>query len=90
MLDINEINKAIEKLESQEMTYGTCEKLSILYTVRDSQARRSAYRNKSDFRVLLENAPFDSVIDILEEHFECVRAIYPKEYEMVMSRIRNL
>ena len=36
MLSINEINKEIEKLENCEYTtYGTCQKLALLYIVRD-------------------------------------------------------
>ena len=35
MLDIEEINKEIEKLENRETSYSVCEKLAVLYTVRD-------------------------------------------------------
>lgn len=37
MLDIEEINEEIEKLENKEyLTYDICEKLAILYTVRNN------------------------------------------------------
>ena len=35
MIDINEINEEIKKLENSETCYKVCEKLAMLYTVRD-------------------------------------------------------
>ena len=35
MIDIKEIEKEIEMLEKKDTSYGTCEKLAVLYTVKD-------------------------------------------------------
>ena len=35
MIDIQEIEKEIKKLEEKDTSYSTCEKLSVLYTVKD-------------------------------------------------------
>lgn len=46
MLDINEINAEIEKLEQCTCTsYSVCEKLAILYTVRDHYKGSTTNRN---------------------------------------------
>lgn len=35
MIDINEINKEIKKLEEYPLTYSLCEKLASLYIIKD-------------------------------------------------------
>ena len=35
MIDIQEIEKEIKRLEEKDTSYNTCEKLSVLYTVKD-------------------------------------------------------
>ena len=35
MIDIKEVEKEIEKLENKDTSYSICEKLAILYIVRD-------------------------------------------------------
>ena len=42
MLDINEINGTIKQLEDGETTFSNCNKLAVLYTVRDYMTGKSA------------------------------------------------
>lgn len=42
MLDLEEINKTIQELENGETNFGTCQKLSYLYIVREHFAKDDA------------------------------------------------
>lgn len=88
MLDMNEINEEIVRLENvEDMTMGTCEKLSVLYTVRNNQPSM-ARSSKCEIVSALQENKSDDIMKILEEHFEAVRVLYPKEYDLVLQRIR--
>lgn len=86
MLDMVEINDVIEKLENADMTMGTCEKLSVLYNVRDHHSK--ARSSRCEIVSALQENKSDDIMKVLEEHFEAVRLLYPKEYEMVLRKIR--
>lgn len=88
MIDYNEIEREIERLEQSETTYGNCERLSILYNVRNNAAIKSRAA-QSEFMDAVENMPMDTVLRVLDEHFECIRIIYPKEYQSVIERLRR-
>ena len=42
MLDLEEIDKTIQELENGETNFGTCQKLSYLYIVREHFAKNDA------------------------------------------------
>lgn len=88
MIDYNEIDAEIERLENSETTYGNCERLSILYNVRNNAAVKSR-AIQSEFLNTVESMPIDTVLKVLDEHFECIRIIYPKEYQSVLERLRR-
>lgn len=48
MLDLEEINREIEKLENCKTSYATCERLSILYNVRDHITEHEYVEHEGD------------------------------------------
>lgn len=104
MIDLNEINDEIARLEHGNTTYAACEKLSVLYTVRSQLAAGEAPEKversissysyasapKSEFMQAVENAPLDGVMNVIDEHLEAVKALFPKEYNAVIKMIKEL
>lgn len=99
MLDMDEINREIDNLEHSKTTYGNVEKLALLYTVRDHNqivekpvipARYSfADKPSSEFIAAARAVEIGVLIDVLNEHMEGVRALYPKEYAAVMRKLNE-
>lgn len=45
---------------------------------------------QSEFVEAASAVPFSGLIRVLDEHMNAIKLVYPKEYEMVMQRIRLL
>lgn len=45
---------------------------------------------QSEFVVAASAAPFGALIAILNEHMSAIKLVYPKEYELVMRKIRTI
>lgn len=96
MLDLGMIEDEIDVLEtSGETDYETCEILSYLYSVRDnlrSRLRREEGEEtpSSEFLAACVGVSVPSLMAVLDEHMEALRAVYPAEYSAVLSRIRSL
>ena len=45
---------------------------------------------QSEFVAAASAAPFGALIDILNEHMSAIKLVYPKEYELVMRKIRTI
>lgn len=45
---------------------------------------------QSDFVEAASAVPFGGLMQVLDEHMNAIKLVYPKEYEMVMQRIRLL
>lgn len=102
LLDLNEINGEILRLENGRTTYSAIEKLALLYTVKNQLEGTEEPEEKivsrysmasvpsSDFLRAVENAPLEDVFIILDKHMNEVRMIFPKEYDMIVEKINNL
>ena len=92
VISIDEINKEIDKLESQGQTYQTIEILAALYTVRD-HATISKYgvqvEPTSEFLTTCSCCQLDSVLAVMDELMSLLQAIQPKLYDGVMRRLRG-
>lgn len=98
MVDMNEVQNEIDKLENcGSTTYSVCEKLSILYNVKDhaeqkpkeeSYARGMSFAG-SDFMAAAMQIPQDELVRILDEHMEAVKLVFPKEYRAVINKIKS-
>lgn len=93
MIDVSIINDEIEALEAEDTNYETCEKLACLYTVRRELKQQEAEKRaleSSDFLAASVGAPITDLMKVLDEHMEAIKALYPAEYEAVVSKIKSL
>ena len=104
-MDIAEVEREIRRCEADKTTWGNCEKLAILYTVKDhyadsdkmvEQPRRAmpqysyaAAPPVSEFIGAAANAPPDAMLKVLDEHMEAIKTLYPKEYDAVVRKLRD-
>lgn len=97
-MNLNEITREIQRLEQSETNYANCEKLAYLYTVRNGLTDResepkqtySYVSGASEFLNVSHSKEYSKVLDVLDEHFECIRILYPTEYNVIMKRLRSL
>lgn len=100
MIDLETIEREIDKLEHREASYMLCERLSWLYSVRDhlyakiypqegETALKSALSG-SDFLDAANGKPYEAVMGVINEHMETIKTLYPKTYDSVVQRIRDL
>lgn len=100
MIDLETIEREIDKLEHREASYRLCERLSWLYIVRDhlyekiyppeGSERLKTALSGSDFLDAANGKPYEEVMKIIDEHLETIKLLYPKTFEGVVQRIREL
>lgn len=102
MINMSEINAEIAALEAGKTTYATCERLSILYNVRNnlmsnqqpnqlSSNTSYSYASEpdSEFKEIARNADFEHLLHVLDEHMKAIEAMYPREYRSVLRKIKE-
>lgn len=100
MIDLETIEREIDELEHREASYKLCQRLSWLYSVRDhltakmyppdgNTALKSALSG-SEFLDAANGKPYEDVLRIVDEHLETIKLLYPKTFESVVQRIREL
>ena len=100
MIDLEEIEREIDKLEHREASYRLCERLSWLYSVRDhlyakiyppeGKTALKSSLSGSDFLDAANGKPYDDVMRLVDEHLETLRLVYPKTYSALVEKIREL
>ena len=45
---------------------------------------------QSDFVAAASSVPFGGLMQVLDEHMNAIKLVYPKEYELVIRRLKNL
>ena len=100
MIDLEEIEREIDKLEHREASYRLCERLSWLYSVRDHLREKiyppegkTALKSSlsgSEFLDAANGKPYEDGMRIIDEHLETIRLLYPKTFDSVVQRIREL
>lgn len=102
MISLDEIEREIKELEVRgETTYSLCERLAWLYIVRDHikqgdtgvstlSGNRTGKLNGSEFLEACSFADFGELMQILNEHMDAIRIVCPREYEVVISKIRSI
>lgn len=95
MISLETIEREIDELESRETTYHLCERLAWLYIVRDHLRptkgdRRAQELEGSEFVEACNGKSYPAMMKVLDEHMEAIRAMYPKEYESVIDKIKAL
>lgn len=94
-MDVGEVRSLIEETKRSENSWKAFERLAVLCSVRAEldgeprQAERASFAavGQSEFARAAAAAPPEVLAEVLEEHFECIRALYPKEYESVVRRL---
>lgn len=102
MINMDEINAEIAALEAGKTTYATCERLSILYNVRNNlmsdqqPAKLSsntsysyAAEPESEFKAVARSTDFEHLLSVLDEHMKAIEAMYPREYRSVLRKIKE-
>lgn len=93
MINIDTIEQEILDLEKRDTTYATIERLAWLYIVRDNlngPVKTTGDLRGGGFRAACSNVSIDALLEVLEEHFDAVRVLYPKEYDLVIEKIKSL
>lgn len=49
----------------------------------------AAESNLSDFTQAAKKAGLEKTLNVLDEHMDCVKSIYPKEYAAILRRLRD-
>ena len=88
MIDLNEINGEIEKLEKEPLSYSVIQKLSWLYTVRDHASHPviECYGN-SECMKACAGKPMEDVMLVVDELMDTLHIIQPRLYEAVINRL---
>lgn len=100
MIDLETIEREIDKLEHREASYRLCERLSWLYSVRDhlyekiypqeGSADLKTALSGSEFLDAANGKPYEDVLKVVDEHLETIRMLYPKTYDGLVQRVREL
>lgn len=101
-----ELLEAIRECEQRTPSYSNCEKLLTfrsllkdLYPDPDPENkivedRRQSFAvsptNKSEFMEAIADKDMMKVLDVLDEHMKVAQVLFPKEYQAVLSKIRNM
>lgn len=90
-MSATEIQEEIERLENEETNYSNCTKLAVLYTVRENyrQLPSSSY-GSSEFLLACSTCPIDKILSVIDEHMECIKLLYPKEYALIIRKIKEM
>lgn len=102
MVSLEVIEQEIMDLERRDTSYAVCERLCWLYTVRDhlraerkEEAGTSSYGRTlrtggSEFLDAASGCAADDVMCVIGEHMEAIRAVAPREYDAVVTKLRSL
>ena len=85
-----ELQQAIELLESQAATFETCQKLAVYHYLYDKCYNKiqSHYTSDSEFMDAVADVGIDDLLAVIDELMECVSVINPKLYDSVLEKIR--
>lgn len=101
-MDVIKISREIEELEEAETNWSNIERLALLYTVYDhltdtgtpifAQSVVDIMPNCGigEFEEACSGKEILPLIDILSEHMQVAKALYPKEYQAVIERIKEI
>ena len=92
MIDSAELQTAIDELKDGKATMAKIEKLAMLYIVLDHADDRPMPEYsfaKSEFTQAASAVPFESLLDILDDHMTAIKQVYPKEYAKIMMQLES-
>ena len=90
MINLDEINGEIAKLESQPISYATIERLSWLYTVKDHNTDKPTGempKGKSEYMCACSGKSVGDVMIVMDELMDILAVIQPRLYDAVMNKL---
>ena len=97
MISLDKIERAILEHESMDTTYANCEKLAMLYIVRDHLAGQSTDalalpdtgggQSGSDFLRAASECGAAAAWAVMDEMMEALRICQPRAYQGVMRKL---
>lgn len=103
MLTERDLLETIEECRAAKPTASTCQLMASCYTILDHLFPDTSHSvappvqmysmasapSDSEFVQAAMEAGIDRTLEVLDEHMECIRAIYPKEYAAIMRMLRD-
>ena len=102
MISLETIEREINEIVATcDTTYYTCQRLSWLYIVRDhlrpstrtptdGEQGLKTPLSGSEFLELASEVDTKELLLVIDEHLETIRTLFPKSYESLMAKIREL
>jgi len=97
MISLETIDAEIIELEKKDTSYAVIERLAWLYIVRDHLtetpvvvSERVVTGAETPFLAAFNGTMISEASEVLNEHFEAIRALYPREYQAVVDRLNQL
>lgn len=89
--------QSVEKLaalctvrDELEETHAPETQIQALPPATYAAAYSTAAEPQSDFVAAASSVPFGGLMQVLDEHMKAIKMVYPKEYELVIRKIKNL
>ena len=89
--------QSVEKLaapctvrDELEETHAPETQIQALPPATYAAAYSTAAEPQSDFVAAASSVPFGGLMQVLDEHMKAIKLVYPKEYELVIRKIKNL
>lgn len=89
--------QSVEKLaalctvrDELEETHAPETQIQALPPATYAAAYSTAAEPQSDFVAAASSVPFGGLMQVLDEHMNAIKLVYPKEYELVIRKIKNL
>ena len=100
-VNIEEIKKEIANLEAGDTNWNNIQKLSWLYSVYDHMGNEGTpiiahevHKTMPDFTgefgEAVSGVDIAGLMNILSEHMAVVKVLYPKEYQAVLDKIKEI
>lgn len=97
-MNVTEITEEIMKLQDAETNWTNIQRLAWLYTVSDHMTGAAIAASPAErmpvytgeFGEVVSGKDISAVMNVLTEHMAVVKVLYPKEYEAVLDRIREV
>ncbi len=66
------------------------EDIQPISDIPENRSKIPLIQSESEFMDICSQKDIKSVLGVLNEHFEAIKLLYPKEYDSVLEKIKNL
>lgn len=96
MVSLEKVEQDILETERRDTSMATCERLSILYIVRDhlrgyntSPEAVMQLNGSSEFMQAVNGKNPESIMPIIDELMDAIQALHPRMYDRVLEKIKE-